>query len=493
MSRISKADRQLQLQHEEAGQHLYANHVKIYPKAVHGRVRRIKWAILITCLTIYYLLPWVRWYRGPNQPTQAVLLDLATERFYFFNVELWPQDMWLLAGVLIMAAVGLFLVTSLVGRVWCGYTCPQTVWTDLFLWVERAIEGDRNERMLRDASPLTADTIWKKALKHWIWLGIAFWTGGAWIMYFTDAPTVTVDFWTFQATTQVYFFTGLFTLTTYVLAGWAREQVCTYMCPWPRFQSAMLDDQSFTVTYQAWRGEPRTRGKRHEDGPPAGDCVDCGLCVSACPTGIDIRDGIQLECINCGLCMDACDHVMERTNRPKGLITWDTLARQSAKAAGRHDKIRFLRPRTVIYVSALLISITALSTALLTRSTFSLSVQADRAPLFVLLPDGGLRNGYTLKVVNKTQLNRAFDLTIEGLPGAKMWTAEGAPNPVPSLRVLATGDQIESLRLLVTARPASLPDGSLPVDFVLRDTTDGAQTVYHSTFRGPPGYSGGPP
>ena len=247
-----------------------------------------------------------------GQPTQAVLLDISRERFYFFNLELWPQDIWLLAGLLILGAVGLFLVTSLFGRLWCGYTCPQTVWTDLFMWVERWVEGDRNERMQRDAGAADADVIWKKFLKHWIWLWIAFWTGGAWIMYYVDAPTVTIDFWTGSASTQVYFFTGLFTFTTYLLAGWAREQVCTYMCPWPRFQSAMLDDQSFTVTYQGWRGEPRSRGKRHEDGPSVGDCVDCGACVTACPTGIDIRDGIQLECINCGLCIDACNHVMER-------------------------------------------------------------------------------------------------------------------------------------------------------------------------------------
>ena len=236
--------------------------MRVYPKTVHGPVRRIKWAILVACLTIYYLLPWLRWHRGPGQPTQAVLLDISHERFYFFDLELWPQDIWLLAGLLILGAVGLFLVTSLFGRLWCGYTCPQTVWTDLFMWVERWVEGDRNERMQRDAAPLNADTIWKKFLKHSIWLAIAFWTGGAWIMYYVDAPTVTVEFWTGQASNQVYFFTGLFTVTTYLLAGWAREQVCTYMCPWPRFQSAMLDDQSFTVTYQGWRGEPRARGKR---------------------------------------------------------------------------------------------------------------------------------------------------------------------------------------------------------------------------------------
>ncbi|MBN8900520.1 MAG: cytochrome c oxidase accessory protein CcoG, partial [Rhodospirillales bacterium] len=362
---MSKTDRKLQVEQEEAGQHLYANRVRVYPKSVRGPVRRFKWAVLAFCLAVYYLLPWLRWSRAPHQPDQAVLLDLWHEHFYFFNLEFWPQDIYYLTGLLIMGAVGLFLVTSLVGRVWCGYTCPQTVWTDLFMWIERVIEGDRNERMKRDAGPITADVVWRKSLKHVLWLGIAFWTGGAWIMYYVDAPTVTVEFWTGTASKEVYFFTFLFTATTYLLAGWAREQVCTYMCPWPRFQSAMLDEQSLTVTYQAWRGEPRTRGKRTEAAPAAasgaavarggqvGDCVDCGACVTACPTGIDIRDGIQLECINCGLCIDACNHVMQKTGKPGWLITWDTLADQAAKAAGTHAGFRFFRPRTIIYLSAL--------------------------------------------------------------------------------------------------------------------------------------------
>ncbi len=493
MSRISKDVRRLQLQREAEGDHLYANRVRVYPKTVHGVVRRTKWAILILCLAVYYLLPWLRWQRGPNQPTQAVLLDLWNERFYFFNLELWPQDIWLLAGALIMGAVALFLVTSLCGRLWCGYTCPQTVWTDLFMWVERWVEGDRNERMQRDAAPLNADTIWKKVLKHSIWLAIAFWTGGAWIMYFVDAPTVTVEFWTGQASREVYFFTWLFTFTTYGLAGWAREQVCTYMCPWPRFQSAMLDDQSFTVTYQGWRGEPRTRGKRVEGGPHVGDCIDCGACVTACPTGIDIRDGIQLECINCGLCIDACNHVMERTHQDKWLITWDTLSRQAAKKAGRPEPIKIVRPRTIIYLSVLLVAMASLTVALLTRSTLGLSVQRDRAPVFVPLADGSIRNGYTVKIANKTQMPAAFDLTVTGLPGATLVVAEADPKPVQVLRLLSASDEVDSFRVLVTARPDALVDGSQPVDFVLRDTVTGKQTIYHATFMGPRGYAGGNP
>ena len=493
MSRISKADRQLQLEKESQGDHLYANRVRVYPKAVHGSVRRFKWAVLIACLGLYYLLPWLRWDRGPGRPNQAVLLDIWNERFYFFNMELWPQDIWLLAGALIMGAVSLFLITSLIGRVWCGYSCPQTVWTDLFMWVERLIEGDRNERMRRDAEPATFDTIWRKAAKHGIWLGIAFWTGGAWIMYYVDAPRVTVEFWTGTASSQVYFFTGLFTATTYVLAGWAREQVCTYMCPWPRFQSAMLDDQSFTVTYQSWRGEPRTRGKRHEGDAPAGDCVDCGACVTACPTGIDIRDGIQLECINCGLCIDACNHVMARTGHDRFLITWDTLARQAAKKAGLDAPIRFIRPRSIIYVSALLIAMGALTVALAMRSTIGLSVQRDRAPLFVTLADGSLRNGYTVKIANKTQANSVFRLSIKGLPDALMAVAEEQPKPVPVLELAGAPDQVSSFRVLVTARPAKLADGTQRVDFVLRNTGNGEEATYQSIFMGPATYLGGTP
>lgn len=484
MSRISKADRQLQLQAEEDGQHLYANRVRVYPKAVHGLVRRCKWAVLAACLSVYYLLPWLRWHRGVNQPDQAVLLSLWNERFYFFNLEFWPQDIYYLAGLLIMAAVGLFLVTSLVGRVWCGFTCPQTVWTDLFMWVEREIEGDRNERMKRDAAPVTLDTVWRKVLKHAVWLGIAFWTGGAWIMYYVDAPTVTVEFWTGAASKEVYFFTLLFTATTYVLAGWAREQVCTYMCPWPRFQAAMLDEQSLIVTYQGWRGEPRLRGRRH-DGDGGGDCVDCGACVTACPTGIDIRDGIQLECISCGLCIDACNHVMEKIGRPRSLVTWDTLADQAAKARGEHASFRFFRARTIIYVSALVLAVCVMGVALATRSSVGISVLHDRAPLFVRLADGDLRNGYTVKIVNKANSQELYELSVQGLPGAVLTEADEGLGPAAQLGLPVKADSVGTFRVMVAGQPAALQDGEQAITFMLSNTLTGEHTVYRSLFMGP--------
>ncbi len=483
MSRISKVDRERQIQQEEAGQHLYANRVKVYPKSVQGPVRRFKWAVLVFCLTLYYVMPWIRWDRGPNQADQAILLDMANERFYLFNLVFWPQDIYYLAGLLIMGAVTLFLVTSLVGRVWCGYACPQTVWTDLFMWVERRIEGDRNERMKRDAADVTLDMVWRKVSKHLVWLFIAFWTGGAWIMYYADAPTVTVQFWTGTAAIEVYFFTALFTATTYLLAGWAREQVCTYMCPWPRFQAAMLDEHSLTVTYQNWRGEPRSRGKRA--GSAGGDCVDCGACVTACPTGIDIRDGIQLECINCGLCIDACNHVMARTGRPSWLITWDTLADQTAKAAGTHTKFRFFRPRTIIYLSALVMIALTMVVAVAMRPGIGLSVLHDRAPLFVRLPDGNLRNGYVVKIVNKAAEPVTFEVKTSGLPGAKLTESKEGLGPTETLVLPVPADSVGTFHVFVTAAPIGLVDGTRNIDFHLRDTVTGEEANYRSAFMGP--------
>lgn len=465
---------------------LYAPRTRVYPRAVHGPARRVKWAVLIFCLTVYYALPWIRWDRGPGRPRQAVLLDIAHERFFFFGLEFWPQDIFYLTGLLIMAAVALFLVTSLFGRIWCGYACPQTVWTDLFMWVERAIEGDRNERMKRDAAPATVDKVWRKAAKHTAWLGVAFWTGGAWIMYYADAPTITVAFWSGTASTEVYAFTLIFTATTYLLAGWAREQVCTYMCPWPRFQSAMLDERSYTVTYRAWRGEPRTRGKPAVTAAlDSGDCIDCGACVTACPTGIDIRDGIQLECINCGLCTDACDHVMARTGRPLKLIAWDTLVNQTVGASGMREPFRFWRPRTVLYLTALCLASATMTGALAMRPFLELSVSHDRAPLFVPLASGDIRNGYVVKIVNKTPEAADFEVSVTGLPAGILAEASVASPHDGGLRLSVAGDSVGTFRILLTGRSPDRTDGSLPVDFAVRNLTTNERARYRTVFMSP--------
>jgi cytochrome c oxidase accessory protein FixG len=467
---------------------LYASHVTVYPKSVHGVARQVKWAVLVFCLSVYYLLPWLRWTRAPGRPDQAVLLDLPNRRFYFFDLVFWPEDVFYLTGLLILSALGLFLVTSLAGRVWCGYTCPQTVWTDLFMWVERLVEGDRNARMRLDQGPMTAGKLRQKILKHTIWLAIAFWTGGAWIMYFVDAPTLAVDFWTGAAATEAYFFILLFTATTYLLAGWAREQVCTYMCPWPRFQASMLDEQSLIVSYQPTRGEPRGHGKRGTpDAAGLGACIDCAACVHACPTGIDIRDGVQLECINCGLCVDACNEMMVRTDQPKWLINWDTLAGQKAKAEGRHEPFHLLRPRTFIYVGAMLLALTVMGVALASRPMIELSVQHDRAPLFVKVRDGSIRNAYTIKISNKTQAPADFVLTVDGLPNRIMALADDTDPRSESLMLAVLADSIGTFRVLVYGRPTALVDGSQKVTVGLRNTDTGEQTTYTSVFMGPGG------
>ena len=476
---------------------LYAARVKVQPMAVHGIARRVKWLVLIACLGIYYLLPCLRWDRGPNAPNQAVLLDIWDRRFYLFWIELWPQDIYLLTGFLIIAALSLFLVTAMFGRVWCGYTCPQTVWTDLFMWVERLIEGDRNARIRLDAAPMSASKLARRVGKHAVWLGIAFWTGGAWIMYYVDAPTVVGEFWTGRADMSVYFFTGLFTLTTYLLAGWAREQVCTYMCPWPRFQSAMFDEQTLVVTYQGWRGEPRGHGRRE---PAAalktpdlsrklGDCVDCSACVQACPTGIDIRDGIQLECIGCGLCVDACNHVMDKSGGTPWLITWDTLARQQAKAEGRVETLRLVRPRTVLYAALLLIGLVLLTIAMVSRSRFDVTILHDRAPLFVRLADGSLRNGYEVKLANKLPEPGHFSLSVRGLADARLSLAEQVRPPAASVDIDVERDSVGDARVLLEARPADLHDGAAVFDFVVTNKDTGKQTTYRSRFMGPSGGS----
>ena len=484
MSRINRTGRRAAEQKLSATGP-YTDRVWVYPKAVSGIARDLKWAVLLFCLTVYYTLPWVRWDRGAGRPHQALLLDFADRRFYIFDMEFWPQDIYFLAGALILGAVGLFLVTSLVGRVWCGYACPQTVWTDLFMWIERQIEGDRNARMRRDAAPAGFDWLWRKSAKHAAWLAVSFVTGGAWIMYYVDAPATTVAFFTGTASTAVYGFTLLFAATTYLLAGWAREQVCTYMCPWPRFQAAMLDEQSLIVTYQGWRGEPR--GHHRKDAPAGekfGDCIDCSACVNVCPTGIDIRDGVQLECINCGLCIDACNEIMRRSGGKRWLITWDTLARQKAKAEGRFERFQLFRARTVIYVSALVLAVAVMGIALATRPRQILSVQHDRAPLFVTLRDGTLRNAYTVKIANKTQRDAMFTLAVRGLEESGVALAEGGV-PGAGLTLPVPADSIGTFRVLVSGRPAHLHDGEEEVHFTLRNTATGERTTDESVFLGP--------
>ena len=461
---------------------LYAKRKQIYPKLAHGKFRMVKWIVMAVTLGVYYGLPWVRWNRGEGIPDQAVLADFASEKFYFFFIELWPQDIHYMAGGLILAALLLFLVTSLLGRVWCGYTCPQTVWTDLYIWVERAFEGDRAARMRLDNAPWTANKLARKFGKHIVWLIIAFWTGGAFILYWHDAPTVASGWFTGDAPLTAYWFAGILTLTTYFLAGTMREQVCTYMCPWPRIQGALTDEQALNVTYRYDRGEPRGPKRKSESWDNRGDCIDCNQCVQVCPMGIDIRDGEQLECIHCALCIDACDEIMVKVGRPKGLIAYDTQIAVAARNEGQTPpKHRLIRARTVVYAVVMLAIGGLMAWGLATKSTIEANVLKDRSPPFVTLSDGRIQNGYTLKLVNKASEPRTMLLSVSGPEGVsyKVIGMEHDGEGVLELPVEAFG--VDRYRILVSA------DAGAPrrqVIFTVRDGVTGETDMNMSSFRG---------
>jgi cytochrome c oxidase accessory protein FixG len=462
---------------------LYAARVKVYPRKVRGLYRNIKWAVLVACLAVYYLAPWLRWDRGPGAPDQALMIDMVNARAYFLWIEIWPQEVYFITGLLILGAIGLFAATSLFGRIWCGYACPQTVWTDLFMLVERMIEGDRNARMRLDQLPLSFDKAWRKVAKHAAWLLISGATGGAWLLYFADAPTVFSEFFRGKASTGQYFFFGLFTATTYLLAGWAREQVCTYMCPWPRFQGAMQDEHTLAVTYQRWRGEARGKAPKDGNWSGRGDCIDCKGCIAVCPTGIDIRDGQQLECIGCGLCIDACNDVMGKVGRPLNLIAFATAASQNAKVASESYTYRLLRPRTVIYAVLLVVVSLVMVAALATRSDIELTAQADRNPLFVTLSDGGIRNTFTLKLSNKSRTEREFRVSAKGLSGASL-AATGARQDGSDLVLSVPPDHVTTLKVFVRMDGTGLPERQ-SFDFILRN--DAGSSMKHGAIFNAPG------
>lgn len=496
--------------HEEP--ELYAARKKIFPKRAAGDFRRLKWIIMIVTLAIYYVTPWLRWDRGEYAPDQAVLVDVASRRFYFFFIEIWPQEFYFVAGMLVMAGIGLFLVTSVVGRAWCGYTCPQTVWTDLFLVVERFIEGDRNARMKLDAAPYSFTKFRKRISKHIIWLCIAVATGGAWIFYFADAPTLLVQLLTGQAAVVAYATVAVLTATTYTFGGLMREQVCNYMCPWPRIQAAMLDEDSLVVTYNDWRGEPRTHGKKRAKaaGDSAGDCVDCNACVVVCPAGIDIRDGQQMECITCALCIDACDDIMGKLGREKGLISYSTLSDYSTNMQLAMDPVTqqispdrirsedgfvegvrlfdwriFLRPRTLLYSSIWVAIGIGLLTALTLRDRMGVNVQHDRNPQFVQLSDGSIRNGYTVKILNMLQEPRIIFLSLEGLPGATM-TVSGVNQPEGvSFAIPVEPDKLRALRVFVKQPLEHVEGGSSDFKLVAQDKQSNETDVYDTVFEAP--------
>ncbi len=467
---------------------LYEKRKKIYPKRAFGKFRTFKWVVMLITLGIYYVAPWLRWDRGEGVPDQAILVDAVNTRFYFFFIEIWPHEVYYIIGGVLLFVFGLFLFTSVFGRVWCGYTCPQTVWVDLFLVVERFFEGDRNERIRLDKAPWGIKKIAKKTIKHITWLWISVLTGGAWVFYFTDAPTLYQQFLVFEAPTTTYLWVGIFTAFTYVFGGFSREQVCTYMCPWPRIQAAMMDEHTLAVSYRYDRGEPRGPHKKGTTWDGRGDCIQCRQCVVVCPQGVDIREGSQLSCIQCSLCIDACDEVMEKIGRPKGLIAYDSAANFERRAQGKKSTLNIFRPRVLIYTAMLSVIGLLILVNLLGKSELNLNILRDRNPVYVTLANGEIRNGYTVKLLNMSGVPQVYTISVDGLDNYQMQIvgmdrADGqTEHDIP-----VGADEIRSVKLYVSAPRQSLNSESIDVDFVI--SSPGGETLVEkqTTFKGPRG------
>ena len=396
---------------------LYQKHRKIYPRSVHGWFARWRWVMVWLTQAVFYGLPWLPWNGRP-----AVLFDLAARRFYIFDLVLYPQDFIYLTGILVLCAYALFFFTALGGRLWCGYACPQTVYTEIFLWVEHRIEGERGARMKLDAGPWDARKIARKAAKHAVWVAIGLWTGFTFVGYFTPIRTLWAEAFTLDFGPWEWFWVNFYGLATYGNAGFLREQVCKYMCPYARFQSAMFDRDTLVVGYDARRGERRGTRARGADLAAAGlgHCIDCGLCVHVCPVGIDIRDGLQYECIACTACIDACNGVMDKMKYPRGLIRYGT---QNGQAQGLDRAAMFrrvLRPRVLVYGAVLLLIAAALFTSLALRATLKVDVVRDRATLARIVQQGRIENVYRLQLMNATEQTQRYRIGVQGLPGVQL-------------------------------------------------------------------------
>jgi len=464
----------------------YVPRTKIYPKLARGTFRNVKWAVMAVTLGIYYIVPWIRWNRGPGLPDQAILFDFANQRLLFGPIEIWAQEFYYVTGLLVLGALALFLVTSIAGRMWCGYACPQTVWTDLMIAVERFWQGDRNAQLRLDGQRWTFEKIWKKTVTHLSWVLIALATGGALVFYFRDAPTLAAELIHGTAPTVAYAFVGIFTATTYMLGGLAREQVCIYMCPWPRIQGAMVDRDSLLISYRELRGEPRAAHKKGTSWEGRGDCVDCKACVAVCPTGIDIRDGSQLACIQCALCIDACNEIMDRVGRPRELIAYTTIGNLADATSAPREGWRIIRPRTLLYTAMIAAVASLMGWSLFNRANLELSVIQDRNPLFVVLSDGGLRNGYMLKIANKIEKSRSFHLRFSGPAGIQPKFVE-FDGTDPAIEVGPSEVRAVKVFLLLSgADKRALASDAEPVTIELHDPSSGQTTSRVTTFRSPP-------
>jgi cytochrome c oxidase accessory protein FixG len=446
---------------------LYRSEEKIHPREVKGRFASLRRLAVFVLLGLFYAMPWVSW-----QGRQAVLFDLPARKFYIFGLTMWPQDFVYLALLLIILAVSLFFFTAIAGRVWCGFACPQTVWTEAFVRIEQAFEGNRSQRIKLDRAPWTADKILRKTAKQLCWIVLALYTGYSFVGYFVDIRELGVHLATFTAGPWEWFWVLFYGFATYGNAGFMREQVCKYMCPYARFQSSMFDRDTLIVTYDPERGEPRGPRRRGSDPKEKGlgDCIDCTMCVQVCPTGIDIRKGLQYECIACAACIDACDSVMDRLQYPRGLI------RYSTENALQHKRYRLWRPRTIVYSGILLALLTGLVTAMALRQPLILDVIRDRNTLFRDVGRDGIENSYTVRVVNKHNRDHRYRLSVAGLDGIAIRSESEFAVPAES---------VHTLPISVTV-PHEAAAGGNVVEFRLESLDDRSIAVTEeSRFRGP--------
>ena len=462
---------------------LYAKWQKLYPRYQKGFFRDLRWLASWVFLGSFGLLPIIRWDRSANMPDQAILFDLPARKFYIFNLTIWPQEIFLLAVVLIFLAIGLFFITALAGRVFCGYLCFQTVWTDLFLYVEKLLEGNRKQRMKLDAGNWHFAKLWKKLLKHFLWLLIGVYTGAIFTAYFVDAPTL---FWGFlhgDAHYAAWFTLILLTVGTYLFAGFAREQVCIYMCPYSRFQGVMFDEDSLIIAYDETAGEPRMSSRRErlakeQHGENVGLCIDCHECVTVCPTGIDIRDGQQYECTTCAACVDACASVRDRMHMSVTLIRYTSMR---ALAGG---KTQFLRPRILAYGGVMLLLLVGIGSHFILRNPVEINVIRYRQPVFIQLSDGSIQNNYTAHLLNMSPKPQQYVLRVVGLAKASLSVAAVTQKTADSWPVLAVDSGVVvpfSIYLKQAAGASSQERQMLNFEVMAVDSTGGSN-YYNSVF-----------
>jgi cytochrome c oxidase accessory protein FixG len=450
------------------GASMYESAKKIYPREIGGRFDKLSKLATVILLGLFYGVPWLAW-----DGRQAILFDLPERKFHLLGLTLWPQDFPYLALLLIIAALSLFFFTALAGRLWCGFACPQTVWTEAFIWMEQFTEGTRSQRMKLDKAPWSLSKFRKKASKQFLWITFSMWTGFTFIGYFTPIRELGVDIIALNVGGWTLFWGLFYGFATYGNAGYMREQVCKYMCPYARFQSAMFDKDTLIISYDEKRGEPRGGRKRSVDAREAGlgDCIDCQLCVQVCPTGIDIRDGLQYECIACAACIDACDSIMDKMNYPRGLVRFTTEHSLQEKAT------HVLRPRMLVYGTLLLILIVGLTTAMVTRTPLRIDVMRDRNSLYRELPNDVVENIYTLKLINQSESPRNFALTVNGVEGISL---DGVDD-----EITIGGGEILTLPIRVRAARDDAY-GIATIEFAVTATDDASvSAVQDSRFIGP--------